>query len=128
MSIAPYLKEIGRGREGARPLSEAQARDLFEQVLDGRVGAAEIGAFAIAMRIKGETTDELAGFTEVADERSLALASPVPAVLLPSYNGARKLPNLTPLLSLLLAQEGVPVLVRAQRAMQQMGATHELSA
>jgi anthranilate phosphoribosyltransferase len=32
-------------------------------------------------------------------------------VLLPSYNGARKLPNLTPLLALLLAREGVPVLV-----------------
>jgi anthranilate phosphoribosyltransferase len=32
-------------------------------------------------------------------------------VVLPSYNGARKLPNLTPLLALMLAQEGVPVLV-----------------
>jgi anthranilate phosphoribosyltransferase len=31
--------------------------------------------------------------------------------VLPSYNGARKLPNLTPLLALMLAQEGVPVLV-----------------
>ena len=32
-------------------------------------------------------------------------------VVLPSYNGARKLPNLTALLALLLAQDGVPVLV-----------------
>jgi anthranilate phosphoribosyltransferase len=31
--------------------------------------------------------------------------------VLPSYNGARKLPVLTPLLALLLAREGVPVLV-----------------
>ena len=30
-------------------------------------------------------------------------------MVLPSYNGARKLPNLTPLLALLLAQQGVPV-------------------
>lgn len=126
MGIAPYLKEIGRGREGARPLSEAQARDLFEQVLDGRVGAAEMGAFAIAMRIKGETTEELAGFTAVAHERSLALASAVPPVLLPSYNGARKLPNLTPLLSLLLAQEGVPVLVHGPTHDPARVTTHEL--
>jgi anthranilate phosphoribosyltransferase len=34
-----------------------------------------------------------------------------PMVVLPSYNGARKLPNLTALLALLLAQDGVPVLV-----------------
>jgi anthranilate phosphoribosyltransferase len=32
-------------------------------------------------------------------------------VVLPSYNGARKLPVLTPLLALLLARQGVPVLV-----------------
>jgi anthranilate phosphoribosyltransferase len=32
-------------------------------------------------------------------------------VLLPSYNGARTLPNLTALLALLLARDGVPVLV-----------------
>ena len=30
---------------------------------------------------------------------------------IPSYNGARKQPNLVPLLTLLLAREGVPVLV-----------------
>jgi anthranilate phosphoribosyltransferase len=32
-------------------------------------------------------------------------------VIIPSYNGSRQLPNLTPLLALLLAREGVPVLV-----------------
>ncbi|EGC98388.1 glycosyl transferase family protein, partial [Burkholderia sp. TJI49] len=32
-------------------------------------------------------------------------------VSIPSYNGARKQPNLVPLLALLLAREGVPVLV-----------------
>jgi anthranilate phosphoribosyltransferase len=38
-------------------------------------------------------------------------ASNKPVVVLPSYNGARKLPVLTPLLALLLAREGLPVLV-----------------
>jgi anthranilate phosphoribosyltransferase len=32
-------------------------------------------------------------------------------VVIPSYNGARALPNLVPLLALLLAREGVPVLI-----------------
>jgi anthranilate phosphoribosyltransferase len=111
MSIAHYLKEIGRGKDGARSLGQDQARDLMEQVLDRRVSEAERGAFAIAMRIKGESTEELAGFCAAAAARSLAFDSgPVPVVL-PSYNGARKLPNLTALLALLLAQEGLPVLV-----------------
>jgi len=111
MAIASYIKEIGRGKEGARSLSEEQAHDLMCQVLDGRVTDLEIGAFALAMRIKGESVQELAGFLTAAHERCIAIRSTQPTVVLPSYNGARKLPNLTPLLALLLAQEGAQVLV-----------------
>ena len=34
MSIAKYIKEIGRGKEGARSLSADDAYDLMGQVLD----------------------------------------------------------------------------------------------
>ncbi len=111
MGIASYLREIGRGKDGARALTREQAFDLMSQLLDGRVSDLEKGGFALAMRIKGETPEELAGFMEAVEPRTLALSAPATAVVLPSYNGARKLPNLTPLLALLLAREGVPVLV-----------------
>jgi anthranilate phosphoribosyltransferase len=111
MSISNYIKEIGRGKEGARSLDAAQAHDLMGKVLDGHVSDLELGAFAMAMRIKGETVDEMAGFLKATVERCLPIAAPRTVVVLPSYNGARKLPNLTPLLALMLAQEGVPVLV-----------------
>ncbi|TFZ08855.1 DNA-binding protein YbiB [Ramlibacter humi] len=112
MGISQYLKEIGRGKQGARPLDRAQAKDLFGQVLDGTVTDLEIGAFCIAMRIKGETPEEMAGFLDATYERLHSVpASGRPAVVLPSYNGARRLPVLTPLLALLLARRGLPVLV-----------------
>lgn len=111
MSIAPYIKEIGRGKEGARPLDRAQACDLMSQVLDGRASDLEVGAFAVAMRIKGETTEELAGFLDAVTARCIPVLPERPAIVLPSYNGARRLPNLTPLLAQLLAQEDIPVLV-----------------
>jgi anthranilate phosphoribosyltransferase len=111
MSIAPYLKEIGRGKDGARDLSRPQAADLMAQLLDGQLSDLEKGAFALAMRIKGESPLELAGFMDAVAPRTLPLQPPALAIVLPSYNGARKLPNLTPLLALLLAREGVPVLV-----------------
>ena len=111
MAIASYIKEIGRGKEGARSLSEAQAHDLMSQVLDGTVTDLEIGAFALAMRIKGESIAELTGFLRATHERCIAITPTRPTIVLPSYNGARKLPNLTPLLALLLAQEGAQVLV-----------------
>jgi len=115
MSIAPYIKEIGRGSEGARSLNVDQAADLMAQVLDRSVSDLEIGAFALAMRIKGETVDELIGFALASDARNLAIPSDRPVVLIPSYNGARRLPNLTPLLAMRLAQEGARVLVHGPR-------------
>ena len=116
MSIAAYIKVIGRGKEGARPLSSDQAYDLFSQVLDGKVTDLEVGAFCLAMRIKGESVDELEGFVRAVHERCMPLpAAPEGVVILPSYNGARKLPNLTALLAASLAQRGIRVLVHGMR-------------
>ena len=113
MGIGKYIKEIGRGRDGARALSREQAADLFGQVLDGEVTDLEIGAFCLAMRIKGETPDEMAGFLDATHTRlnRVPASNGKPVIVIPSYNGARKLPVLTPLLALLLAREGLPVLV-----------------
>ena len=112
MAISQYIKEIGRGPRGAKPLTRAQAADLFGQVLDGDVTDLEIGAFCLAMRIKGETAEEMCGFLDATHQRlALLPASDRPLIVLPSYNGARKLPVLTPLLALLLARNGLPVLV-----------------
>ena len=64
------------------------------------------------MRIKGETPEEMAGFLDAAHQRLQKLPdNGGTTVVLPSYNGARKLPVLTPLLALLLAREGLPVLI-----------------
>lgn len=111
MSIAPYIRVVGRGRDGARALNREQAEDLMARVLDGRVSDLELGAFVLAMRIKGESVDELTGFLAAVRARCLELSLAAPTVILPSYNGSRRLPNLTPLLALLLARRGVPVLV-----------------
>ncbi len=116
MSIAAYIKVIGRGKDGARPLTSEQAHDLMSQVLDGHVSDLEIGAFCLAMRIKGEEVAELDGFVRATLERCLPIPSAASGVVvLPSYNGARKLPNLTPLLAAQLAKQGVAVLVHGPR-------------
>ena len=112
MGISQYIKEIGRGKDGARPLSRDQASDLLGQILDGTVTDLEVGAFCLAMRIKGETPQEMAGFLDALRSRMhLVPDGSAPVVVLPSYNGARKLPLLTPLLALLLAREGAAVLI-----------------
>ena len=113
MGISVYIKEIGRGKDGARALTRAQAADLMGQLLDGQVSDLEIGAFCLAMRIKGETPQEMAGFIDAAQHRLHHFESPAttPTVVISSYNGSRKLPLLTPLLAYLVAREGFAVLV-----------------
>ncbi len=113
MGIGHYIKEIGRGRDGARALKREQAADLMGQVLDGQVSDLEVGAFCLAMRIKGETAEEMAGFLDATHSRlhTLPVNPQANAVVLPCYNGARKLPVLTPLLAHLLAREGVAVIM-----------------
>jgi anthranilate phosphoribosyltransferase len=89
LPISHYIKEIGRGKDGARALTREQAADLFGQVLDGTVSDLELGAFVIAMRIKGETVGEMAGFlgaTYARMQRIPATANPL--VMPPCYNGA----------------------------------------
>jgi anthranilate phosphoribosyltransferase len=111
---APFIKEIGRGKKGARSMSRADAFQLYAAMLDGRVSDLEMGGIMLAMRIKGESVDEIAGFLDAAEESFARL--PVPdgeyaPVVIPSYNGSRQMANLTPLLAMLLAREGVPVLI-----------------
>jgi anthranilate phosphoribosyltransferase len=111
---AKYIKEIGRGAHGSRSMARADAQVLYGAMLAGRVSDLELGAIMLAMRIKGESVDEIAGFLTAAEASFAPLAAPpgdYAPIVIPSYNGARKMANLTALLALLLAREGVPVLV-----------------
>jgi anthranilate phosphoribosyltransferase len=114
IDLAAVIREIGRGAAGARDLSCAEAQALYAAILDGQVPDLEQGAIAIALRMKTETIDEMVGFLTAANERLPSLGRPagkLRPVVIPTYNGARRSANLTPLLALLLQRFGVPVLV-----------------
>ena len=126
----PYLKELARGRHGARDLTREQALTLFEAVFAGQLAEVALGTLLAALRVKGETLPELQGMMDALQPhvRPLELPGgrgPLP-VLLPTYNGARKLPNLVPLLALLLAREEVPVLLHGLPAEPSRVGTFEI--
>ncbi len=127
----PFIKEIARGKNGARNLTREQARELFAAIFAAEVPEIALGAILVALRVKGESADELAGMMDAVAKhvKPLRLASrrALPVVL-PTYNGARKLANLVPLLALLLAREGVPVLMHgAAQESQRVGSFEILS-
>ncbi|EIW9478960.1 MULTISPECIES: DNA-binding protein YbiB [Klebsiella] len=114
MDYTKIIKEVGRGKNHARDLDLTTARALYTRMLNGEVDDLELGAILIALRIKGEGEAEMQGFYEAMQLQTIRLTPPVAKpmpIVIPSYNGARKQANLTPLLAVLLHKMGFPVVV-----------------
>ena len=116
MNLPALIKEIGRGAKGARSLPTDEAEMLFSAMLQGTVPDLELGAILLALRIKSESDDELIGFCRAMQQRThlLKLNTNTPIVVLPTYNGVRRQPNLLPLLALLLKDAGLKVLIHGR--------------
>lgn len=114
MDYRKIIKEIGRGKNHARDLDRDTARGLYAHMLNGEVPDLELGGVLIALRIKGEGEAEMLGFYEAMQNHTIKLTPPAGKpmpIVIPSYNGARKQANLTPLLAILLHKLGFPVVV-----------------
>ncbi|MGP0152377.1 DNA-binding protein YbiB [Pantoea ananatis] len=114
MELNKIIKEVGRGKNHARDIDFDTAQALYGAMLDGEVPDLEMGSILIALRIKGEGEAEMRGFYQAMQSRVMRLQAPsgrpMPVVI-PSYNGARRQGNLTPLLAQVLNRLGLPVLV-----------------
>ncbi len=51
-------------------LSRAEATEVMNEIADGNASPAQVGAFLAALRLKGETVDEIAGAAEVMRARA----------------------------------------------------------
>ena len=49
-------------------LSEAEASDVMRQIMEGQATDAQIAALAVALRMKGETVEEITGFARIMRE------------------------------------------------------------
>lgn len=110
--FAQYIRALGKGKNGARPLTEQEAEDAMGMILRGEVEPEQLGAFMMLMRMKEETGAEVAGFVR-AVRSNIGLPANLPAVDLDwsSYAGKRRHLPWFILSVLLLAQNGVRVLM-----------------
>lgn len=103
------LKEVGRGKRGARDLTYEEAFEAAEWILTQKATPAQTGAFFVAERIKMESVAELEAF--VVSCRKHAFRSPIQEGIdcTGPYDGRTKSFFASFATSFLLAAYGLPV-------------------
>jgi anthranilate phosphoribosyltransferase len=69
MTIQGALAKLLEGQD----LSKAEAREVMNLIMSGEATPAQIGGFLVALRVKGETADEIAGCAEAMRAHVLAV-------------------------------------------------------
>ncbi len=99
-------------------LSAADARTLMNEIMAGRVAPARIAACLAALRVKGETVDEIAGFAAAMRERAARIDVPGERVIDTCGTGgdARGTFNISTATALVAAGMGIRVAKHGNRA------------
>jgi anthranilate phosphoribosyltransferase len=113
------IGKVGSGEHTSTGLSRDEARIATNLMLQGKVSEAQLGAFLIAHRIRRPLPIELAGMLDSYREHGPVLETPGKRALsfgVP-YDGRSRTAPLLPLLALVLASSGVPVVLHGGEPM-----------
>ncbi|MXP56116.1 DNA-binding protein YbiB [Pantoea sp. Mhis] len=114
MELDKIIKNLGYRKIHVHDIDHDTAFLLYKLILDNKIPDLELGSILIALRLKGETIEEISGFYQAMKKQIIQLYPPIGKpmpIVIPSYNGSRRLGNLTPLLGLLLVKLGFPVII-----------------
>ncbi|MBL8700550.1 MAG: anthranilate phosphoribosyltransferase [Alphaproteobacteria bacterium] len=120
---------IARVAEG-RALTAQEAEVGFEALMSGNATPAQMGGFLMALRVRGETIDEITGAATVMRAKALKLAAPADAMDIVGTGGdAIGTWNVSTATALVVAACGVPVAKHGNRALSsKSGAADVLTA
>jgi len=108
--FAEFIKILGKGKKGSRPLSQDEAYRAMVMILANQVEPIQLGAFLMLMRVKEETPEELAGFVQAARESFTIPKQKVTIDLdWSSYAGKRRHLPWFILSAFLLAENGIRI-------------------
>jgi len=110
--FAPFVRILGKGKNGSRPLTQDEAKTAMMMILEEKVTAEQLGAFLMLMRVKEETAEEVAGFVQAVQAFiDIQIPKDMPTVDLDwsSYAGKRRQLPWFILSSLMLAENGVTI-------------------
>lgn len=126
----PDLKaHIAKAASGA-PLSFDEARSAFDIVMSGEATPSQIGGFLMALRVRGETVDEISGAVATMRAKMLRVEAPAGAIDIVGTGGdVSGSYNVSTCAAFIVAGAGVPVAKHGNRALSsRSGAADTLAA
>jgi anthranilate phosphoribosyltransferase len=121
----PYI-----GKAAAGALSRQEAAEAFDLLLSGQATPSQIGGFLMALRVRGETPDEIAGAVTAMRSKMLTVEAPADAIDIVGTGGdASGSYNVSTAASLIVAGAGIKVAKHGNRALSsKSGAADVLTA
>jgi anthranilate phosphoribosyltransferase len=124
--LKPLLAKVAAGEA----LTRDESRQAFEILMSGEATPSQIGGFLMALRVRGETVDEIVGAVATMRSKMLPVAAPPEAIDIVGTGGdGTGTYNISTLAALIVAGAGVPVAKHGNRALSsKSGAADSLSA
>lgn len=111
--LVAALNQVAEGRD----LDAATAREVMDRIMEGAATPAQVGGLLAALRLKGETVEELTGMVESMRSHAVAVALGVAAVDTCGTGGDRAGTfNISTAAALVVAGAGCPVAKHGNRA------------
>ncbi|WP_457936993.1 anthranilate phosphoribosyltransferase [Mesorhizobium sp. 10J20-29] len=114
---------------GGEPLSFEESRDAFDIIMSGEATPGQIGGFLMALRVRGETVEEISGAVATMRAKMLPVAAPAGAIDIVGTggDGSHSL-NISTAAAFVIAGAGVPVAKHGNRGLSsQTGAADVLT-
>lgn len=123
MSLAPFVRILGRGPSKSRHLTREEACEAMTLILSGHAEPEAVGALLMLMRYRSESPEEVAGFVDAFRKPLSGWTKLDVALDWPSYAAGRSrgLP-LFLLSARLVAKAGFPVFIHGWNSHQKEGA------
>ncbi|MCV6600555.1 MAG: anthranilate phosphoribosyltransferase [Cohaesibacter sp.] len=121
--MKPFLAKIADGAS----LSQSEAAKAFDIIMSGKATPSQIGAFLMALRLRGETVEEITGAVSQMRAKMSTVEAPANAVDIVGTGGTgTKTYNISTCAAMVMAGAGIPVAKHGNKALSSLSGSGDV--